>query len=203
MCFSIRGAGAAGNRAVVHRDVDTRSPAARRRGRADRAITARCCTAFGKPQHRGMILIAYDGSPSADHAIAVAARLLRGGRARIVHVWPVLAFVHDATAFLGVSATAGSDLEAELAREENQAHRIVDRGVALARRSGFDADGDAIRGDASPAQVIESAIDRLKPDLVVMGSRGLTGLKALLSGSVSHHVGAHAHAPVLIVPDAA
>jgi nucleotide-binding universal stress UspA family protein len=34
----------------------------------------------------------------------------------------------------------------------------------------------------------------------VLGSRGLTGLKAMLKGSVSHHVGAHAHAPVLIIP---
>jgi nucleotide-binding universal stress UspA family protein len=34
---------------------------------------------------------------------------------------------------------------------------------------------------------------------VVVGSRGLTGLKAVLEGSVARHVGAHAKAPVLIV----
>ena len=37
-------------------------------------------------------------------------------------------------------------------------------------------------------------------ELVVIGSRGLSGLKAALKGSVAHHLGAHSHAPVLIVP---
>ena len=59
-----------------------------------------------------------------------------------------------------------------------------------------------MRANGSAAATLEAEIDRLHPDLVVLGSRGLTGLKALLQGSVSHHVGAHSHAPVLIVPHA-
>jgi nucleotide-binding universal stress UspA family protein len=147
-----------------------------------------------------MILIAYDGTPDADHAIAAAGALLHGGRARVVHVWQVLSRVDDASAILGVAAIAGGAIDAELARQENRANHVVERGVQRARSAGFEAEGAAIRADGSPAVALEAEIDRLQPELVVIGSRGLTGLKAWLQGSVSHHVSAYAHAPVMVVP---
>jgi nucleotide-binding universal stress UspA family protein len=152
---------------------------------------------------RAMILIAYDGTSNADRAIAVAGTLLRGGRAHIVHVWQPRAAVEDGFAFAGAGLPAGvPPLAEEIDRQEARARGVTDAGVELARAAGFDADGDAVRGDGSPAQMLESEIERLRPELVVIGSRGLTGLKGMLEGSVSHHVGAHAHAPVLIVPPA-
>ncbi|KAJ2998153.1 hypothetical protein HDV02_004745 [Globomyces sp. JEL0801] len=50
-------------------------------------------------------------------------------------------------------------------------------------------------GDAR--QEIEKAIEGWKPDLVVMGSRGQTGLKRML-GSVSEYILHHSPVPVLI-----
>jgi nucleotide-binding universal stress UspA family protein len=142
-----------------------------------------------------MILIAYDGTDSADRAITVAAALLGGGKARVVHVWQPLAETQDA-AFIGAPAIVGEDVE----RQEDEAREVAEAGALYARAAGFDADAEIIRGDGSPADALEAEVERLKPDLVVLGSRGLTGLKAMLKGSVSHHVGAHAHAPVLIIP---
>ena len=148
-----------------------------------------------------MILIAYDGTPDAKHAVAVAGKMLRGGRAHVVHVWQPLSAVPAGVATPG--AMLPDDLlDEEIELEESRARGVADGGADVARAAGFDADGEAIRSDGPPAQTLEDEIDRLRPELVVIGSRGLTGLKAILRGSVSHHVGAHAHAPVLIVPPA-
>ena len=146
-----------------------------------------------------MILIAYDGSAAANHAVAIAGALLRGGHAHVVHIWEPLASLKAGLPVPGVGLPAGLPLE-DIGRQEAIARGVVDAGVQTAREAGFDADGEAVSGDGSPAQMLERAVDRLRPELVVIGSRGLTGLKAILDGSVSHHVSAHAHCPVLIVP---
>jgi nucleotide-binding universal stress UspA family protein len=41
--------------------------------------------------------------------------------------------------------------------------------------------------------------EELGADLIVIGSRGLGGMKRLLMGSVSESVVRHAHCPVLVV----
>jgi nucleotide-binding universal stress UspA family protein len=153
-----------------------------------------------------MILIAYDGTAIADHAIGVAASLVHDGRAHLVHVWQPLSTARDGISFVGGTtialAGAGPGLNEEIAQEAARARDVVDAGLDVARAAGFEADGEAIRGDGPPALVLEAEADRLQPELVVIGSRGLTGLSALLKGSVSHHLAAHSHAPVLIVPSA-
>ena len=42
-------------------------------------------------------------------------------------------------------------------------------------------------------------LEELDVDLIVLGARGLAGVRAFL-GSVSNHVVQHAHRPVLVVP---
>lgn len=145
-----------------------------------------------------MILIAYDGTDSSNHAITVAGTLLPGGHAHVLHVWQPLATPGDAFAMTATLPPVGDTIE----RQERHARGVAEDGAELAREAGFDADSEAIEATGSTADVIEAAIDRLHPDLVVIGSRGLTGLRSLLKGSVSHHVCAHAHAPVLVVPPA-
>lgn len=49
----------------------------------------------------------------------------------------------------------------------------------------------------SPAGVLVKR--SAQADLLVVGSRGLGGLKGMLLGSVGHHCAAHAHCPVVIV----
>jgi nucleotide-binding universal stress UspA family protein len=148
-----------------------------------------------------MILIAYDGSASADRAIAVAAELLAGGEARLVHVWQPLAGVEASLPVPGVGLAAGVlPPPDEIERDKDRARGLLDAGVRFARAMGFDAQGELVHGNGSPAHALESEVDRLRPELIVIGSRGLNGFKAFLEGSVSRHVGTHAHAPVLIVP---
>lgn len=50
-----------------------------------------------------------------------------------------------------------------------------------------------------PVDKIVSVAEEEKADLIVMGSRGLSGIKRFLLGSVSEGVLHHAHCPTLIV----
>lgn len=52
--------------------------------------------------------------------------------------------------------------------------------------------------DGSPGPVIVEFVKQNDADLVVMGSRGLSGLKELFLGSVSHYVVQKSTCPVLI-----
>ena len=53
--------------------------------------------------------------------------------------------------------------------------------------------------DGEPATVIVEVANKEKPDLLVMGSRGLGGIQELLMGSVSHKVSHAAPCSVVIV----
>ncbi len=56
-----------------------------------------------------------------------------------------------------------------------------------------------VKHSTSPGAVIVDEIARISPRLVVLGSRGLSGLKKMLLGSVSQHIIENTHANVLVV----
>jgi nucleotide-binding universal stress UspA family protein len=51
---------------------------------------------------------------------------------------------------------------------------------------------------AADAEIVDLA-EEIEAGLVVLGSRGLGGVKRALMGSVSYSVVRHAHCPVLVV----
>jgi len=53
--------------------------------------------------------------------------------------------------------------------------------------------------DGSPGERVVHTAQEQQCDLIVMGSRGLTGIKELFLGSVSHYVVQRSSCPVLIV----
>jgi nucleotide-binding universal stress UspA family protein len=68
------------------------------------------------------------------------------------------------------------------------------------RQAGVKADGEATSartGEAAPT--ILGAAKSLDCGLIVMGTRGLSDLSALLIGSMAHKVVHHAECPVLLV----
>ena len=147
----------------------------------------------------GPVLIAYDGSDTARRAVREAAALFGSREVLVVTVW------EPALAYESAMPTAGLELppvpvDVEGAREvEEELHErargTAQEGAELARSEGLDAKGLAV------ADAIVSAARNRGAAAIVVGSRGLKGLRARLEGSTSKAVLEHAPCPVLVVHD--
>jgi nucleotide-binding universal stress UspA family protein len=147
----------------------------------------------------GTLLIAYDGSDDAKTALEFAARTFPGREAVLLTAWePLLGQLGVAEAFVGAVAT-----EDEEKVVEQSAEQVAEAGAKLANEAGLKATARwESEGTQSVWQAIDRVADEIDADLIVTGSRGLTGLHSLLVGSVSAKVLRHAQRPVLVVPSA-
>ena len=82
---------------------------------------------------------------------------------------------------------------------EADAHAVVDRGVAIARDAGFDAEPLVVVADRPTAELITETAEQHDAPAIVMGQRGLSGLKSAVLGSVSRDVVNAYHRPVVLV----
>lgn len=145
-----------------------------------------------------MILIAYDGAKDAQSAIDLAGDLMSGEPTTVLSVWEP--FV-DVMARTGLGVGPGViDFEAlDKAYEESGRERAAE-GAQRAARAGLNAQPRTRARHATIAATILAEADELGASAIVLGSRGLTGVKSLLLGSVSHAVLQHANRPVIVVP---
>src|SRR6266508_170827 len=140
------------------------------------------------------ILICYDGSTDSDRAIETAATLFGGHRAVVADIGPMLTGAESVAALESViPGTAFEDLNTDSALE------IARAGAERARRAGFDAEARAELSSATWEGIVDVA-DEIDAAVIVLGSRGLSGIRERLNGSVSHEVAEHSRRPVLIVP---
>lgn len=147
-----------------------------------------------------MIVISYDGSPDAQAAIDRAAELMNGAPATVVTVWESFLDVVARTgwggiAAFGATATDSDELDAESAKS---AEATAAEGAERALRAGLQAESRARRREGTIAETILSEADDVSANLIVVGTRGRSGLKSLLLGSVSHAVLQHADRPVMV-----
>lgn len=148
---------------------------------------------------RGPALIAYDGSDGAKAAIAEAATVLGGGAAQIVSVWHSAADAAPA-GLLAIPANVARQAYEEMDREaQTQAEALADEGVALARDAGFVATARPTACGINVWSTIVELAEDEQAAVVVVGSRGHSGIKSALLGSVSHGVVNHCRCPVLVV----
>jgi nucleotide-binding universal stress UspA family protein len=138
------------------------------------------------------ILIATDGSPSADEAVDVGIELAKeqGADVTFVHITDPDEFHGGRVGSVPITHTEPVD-ESETALK-NAADKAEEAGVsyALERVSGNTVDSIVALSDSKNA------------DLIVLGSRGRGSVASALLGSVSHGVLRHSSRPVLVVKTA-
>ncbi|HEY7708134.1 MAG TPA: universal stress protein [Gaiellaceae bacterium] len=132
------------------------------------------------------ILVAYDGSESAQRALAQAAELAGQNGAHV----SVVSVAEPLPQF----GRAGAMLTPE--EEEERIHELGDAKATLAER-GVSAKIVERKGDAA-SMIIDEA-EKEDADLIVMGTRGLNTAQRWLLGSVSSRVVQHGPCNVLVV----
>ena len=140
------------------------------------------------------IHLATDGSEEAALAAQTAVDIagMNGSELHVV-------FVGLSAAYVGMGPPEIADIPAPRQEElTGEARRLLD---AQVRR--IEADGGAVAQAhlrvGKPDEQIVALAEEIGAGLIVVGSRGLGGIRQLLIGSVSDSVVRHAHCPVLIV----
>ncbi|MDV7172641.1 universal stress protein [Gordonia amicalis] len=149
------------------------------------------------------LMIAYDGSPNADRAIRYAGHFLRAEAAVVVTAWQPggMTSARMSTLAGGMQPFVDTQLDVGVDRAlEDEAERINERGVVLARECGLTSRGTLVEVESTVWGALVAAAEALDVDLLVTGTRGVSGLKALLRSSVAERVLKHCHRPVFIVP---
>ena len=147
-----------------------------------------------------MILICYDGSPDSRSAIEHVGELLSGQPATVLTVWEPFIEVVARTTY-GFGMFGGSvDVEEIDAANRQGAEARAQEGAELAGEAGLKAQARTRSQLITVANTILSEAEAVSAIAIVMGSRGLTGVKSVLLGSVSHGVIQHADRAVVVVP---
>ena len=153
----------------------------------------------------GLTLIAFDGSAAARQALAAAAALLKPRTTLVLTVWEA-ALAHAAVASSpDVAMSPAVDPSTMLKFDEalrDHAERVANDGAELARSLGLDAQPLAMPDVRDIARTIADVAREHKAATIVVGSRGLSGLRERFEGSTSKGVVKHAPCPVVVVHDA-
>jgi nucleotide-binding universal stress UspA family protein len=133
------------------------------------------------------ILVAYDRSPEAEHAVNIALSMAEGGKAKV--------FIFAVAQPLEPAERVELEAVLEEARERYEAGFVSIR--VRAKRSGIELATEIAVGH--PAEQILFKADTIQSSLILMGRRSHSALHRWILGSTSERVLKHAHCPVMIV----
>ena len=132
------------------------------------------------------ILVAVDSSKESNAAVRMASNIARALDAEV-------ALIH----VVEIEELPTLIAEAEDKEHEELGQLVLGSSLKLARVEGIDA--KLVLRKGHPAGQILRFTSEYKPNLIVMGSRGMTGAKGILMGSVSMTVSRKAACSVIVV----
>jgi len=140
------------------------------------------------------ILVAVDGSDPSFDASACAIDLAKSNNAELI----VLFIVSPLPYSLFQYAYIGRRKEIETIEKEN-AHQVVDKVKQKATENKVSVETVVIIQYTSVVKEIVEYAEKMNVDMIVIGSKGKSGFKKLLMGSVASGVVTYSHCPVLVV----
>lgn len=138
------------------------------------------------------IVAAFDGSKAANKALDKAIELVKvtpGASLTVIHAFDFPRF-YIAEGFAPIPASVNQDFY-------NVAESTVKEAEERIKQAGLTPHVELLQG--APAEALLEYVKTHECDLIVIGSRGLGGIREFVLGSVSHNVVQHAHTPVLVV----
>jgi nucleotide-binding universal stress UspA family protein len=151
------------------------------------------------------VVVAFDGSPESCAAVTAAARLFADRPLAIVTVWePGLAFLEASQADPGLNGGVMPPSRQEAAFVDQiqyeHARTVAEDGAGMARELGASARAVPVEDNAGEvAGAVEAAAAEYEAVALVVGSRGLGGVKARILGSTSRRLLRDARRPVVVV----
>ncbi len=145
------------------------------------------------------ILVPVDGSSHAEKALAVAVQLAKGTSATL-HLMTVAEFPPDNLGlFTGGTPEpfTEEDREKLAAGIKEEAHKVIDQARASVDLEGIEV--EEVTRQGSPAKLIVREAENLGVDAIVIGSRGVSDVRGMMFGSVSHKVSHTADCSVITV----
>lgn len=134
------------------------------------------------------VVVATDGSESAERAVRSGARVANLLRARAV-----LVYVRP-----GVGPLGNPYYQEKVSEQMEHARAALDRARKAAEEEGAEVEEEILEGE--PAEAIVELAKARDAAAIVVGSRGLGAVAGALLGSVSSAVIHRADRPVLVVP---
>jgi nucleotide-binding universal stress UspA family protein len=140
------------------------------------------------------MLLATDGSEEAELATRAAVELAENtsSKLHVVYVEPMPDFMKK-----NAAGTPGYDREL-YEMIEGEGRETLRKLVWRVKVAGGSVAEAHLRMGAVAEEIVDLA-GELEVDLIIVGSRGLRGIKRALAGSVSESVFRHAHCPVMVV----
>ena len=135
------------------------------------------------------IVVGVDGSPQSRRALRWAAQeaKLRGAHLSVIHAYTL--------PHLGAEQALTTDI---ITRIHGEAQDLIENEVDQLGELATGIEVSCAAAEGAPAQILLDAAG--ETDLLVVGSRGRGGFKALLLGSVSEQCAHHTTCPLVIVP---
>ncbi len=135
------------------------------------------------------ILVATDGSEYSLMAVKYAIKLAKENNAKLTAI-----YVANIRGEFGLLRAVTKGMDKII---EEEAMKILTNVKNMAKEEGVNV--ELVFRKGVPSNEILKVADEIKADLIVLGSRGLSGIEKILVGSVTERVIANAKCPVLVI----